>query len=446
MLEDQAIFVTEPVTLWAVLDPISHLPLFDRATAGLDAAERGSCRKSDPSGSDRNSSGLDPAVPPPGSAPVQVPPVARRACSRTTRSARCGRERPRCRSRGRVAAGRSGLAAVAVRRRAAALCRGAPGGSQGQQAGSQHRRACAHGWPLPPVRQKINQDFHRGPPGPRIRLNTEQCSLLCSISASRGRPMRDPQACPLLPADPGPTAPAGARPPQSSRDLCPKPASRVPPGGFVRNLHPRSTGGQIPPGAPHDRSRRPSATEAARRLRDGSLSATALTEALLDRIAAREPVLRAFVLSIRRSPCGRRRRPMPGPGGTGGPAAWARLRGEGRAGYRRPAFPVRLAHLGRAPAAQRCRLRRARPPGRRHDSRQDGHDGIRHPAPGADQQPAQPAAYAGRSVPPARRPGRRRGFSMPVSAPRPPAASSARRPIAARSASSRPTARCTGRG
>ncbi|TDH64136.1 MarC family protein [Dankookia rubra] len=40
MLEDQAIFVTQLVTLWAVLDPISHLPLFIAATAGLDAAER----------------------------------------------------------------------------------------------------------------------------------------------------------------------------------------------------------------------------------------------------------------------------------------------------------------------------------------------------------------------------------------------------------------------
>lgn len=37
-----------------------------------------------------------------------------------------------------------------------------------------------------------------------------------------------------------------------------------------------------------------SATEAARRLREGGLSATALIEALLDRIAVREPVLRAF--------------------------------------------------------------------------------------------------------------------------------------------------------
>lgn len=38
-----------------------------------------------------------------------------------------------------------------------------------------------------------------------------------------------------------------------------------------------------------------SATEAARRIRAGSLSATALTEALLARIAAREPAVRAFV-------------------------------------------------------------------------------------------------------------------------------------------------------
>ncbi|MDO9708323.1 amidase [Paracraurococcus lichenis] len=36
------------------------------------------------------------------------------------------------------------------------------------------------------------------------------------------------------------------------------------------------------------------ATDAARRLREGSLSAAALTEALLDRIAAREPTLRTF--------------------------------------------------------------------------------------------------------------------------------------------------------
>jgi multiple antibiotic resistance protein len=40
MLEDQAIFVTQVITLWAVLDPISHLPLFIGATAGLDRAER----------------------------------------------------------------------------------------------------------------------------------------------------------------------------------------------------------------------------------------------------------------------------------------------------------------------------------------------------------------------------------------------------------------------
>ena len=55
------------------------------------------------------------------------------------------------------------------------------------------------------------------------------------------------------------------------------------------------------------------ATEAARRIRAGSLSATALTEALLARIAAREPEvprLRPWLdpaLALR----GRRRRPMP---------------------------------------------------------------------------------------------------------------------------------------
>lgn len=40
MLQDQAIFVTQLVTLWAVLDPISHLPLFIGATVGLSVAER----------------------------------------------------------------------------------------------------------------------------------------------------------------------------------------------------------------------------------------------------------------------------------------------------------------------------------------------------------------------------------------------------------------------
>jgi multiple antibiotic resistance protein len=40
MLQDQTLFLTQLVTLWAVLDPISHLPMFIGATAGLDAAER----------------------------------------------------------------------------------------------------------------------------------------------------------------------------------------------------------------------------------------------------------------------------------------------------------------------------------------------------------------------------------------------------------------------
>jgi multiple antibiotic resistance protein len=40
MLPDQSLFLTQIVTLWAVLDPFSHLPMFIGATAGLDAAER----------------------------------------------------------------------------------------------------------------------------------------------------------------------------------------------------------------------------------------------------------------------------------------------------------------------------------------------------------------------------------------------------------------------
>lgn len=40
MLDDQALFVTQLVTLWAVLDPISHLPLFMGATTGLTDGER----------------------------------------------------------------------------------------------------------------------------------------------------------------------------------------------------------------------------------------------------------------------------------------------------------------------------------------------------------------------------------------------------------------------
>jgi multiple antibiotic resistance protein len=40
MIDDQALFITQLLTLWAVLDPISHLPLFMTATAELDAAEK----------------------------------------------------------------------------------------------------------------------------------------------------------------------------------------------------------------------------------------------------------------------------------------------------------------------------------------------------------------------------------------------------------------------
>ena len=37
MLPDQQLLLTQLITLWAVLDPISHLSLFMAATAGLDS-------------------------------------------------------------------------------------------------------------------------------------------------------------------------------------------------------------------------------------------------------------------------------------------------------------------------------------------------------------------------------------------------------------------------
>jgi len=40
MLPDQSLFVTQLLTLWAVLDPVGHLPLFMGATASLEARDR----------------------------------------------------------------------------------------------------------------------------------------------------------------------------------------------------------------------------------------------------------------------------------------------------------------------------------------------------------------------------------------------------------------------
>jgi multiple antibiotic resistance protein len=40
MLPDQTLFLTQLLTLWAVVDPISHLPLFIGATADFTGAER----------------------------------------------------------------------------------------------------------------------------------------------------------------------------------------------------------------------------------------------------------------------------------------------------------------------------------------------------------------------------------------------------------------------
>jgi multiple antibiotic resistance protein len=40
VIDDQTLFITQLLTLWAVLDPISHLPLFMTATAELNATEK----------------------------------------------------------------------------------------------------------------------------------------------------------------------------------------------------------------------------------------------------------------------------------------------------------------------------------------------------------------------------------------------------------------------
>ncbi len=40
MLDDYSLFITQLVTLWAVLDPIGHLPMFMGATGGLEERQR----------------------------------------------------------------------------------------------------------------------------------------------------------------------------------------------------------------------------------------------------------------------------------------------------------------------------------------------------------------------------------------------------------------------
>jgi len=40
VIDDQALFITQLLTLWAVLDPVSHLTLFMTATTGLTPAEK----------------------------------------------------------------------------------------------------------------------------------------------------------------------------------------------------------------------------------------------------------------------------------------------------------------------------------------------------------------------------------------------------------------------
>ena len=99
------------------------------------------------------------------------------------------------------------------------------------------------------------------------------------------------------------------------------------------------------------------ASAAAAQLRDGTLTAEALTRSCLERIAEREPVTKAFsyldpVLAISQRPQGRQ-------GLYQGRAARPAARREGHDRHRRHADQPQLADLRRPAAGPRCRLRRA---------------------------------------------------------------------------------------
>ena len=91
-----------------------------------------------------------------------------------------------------------------------------------------------------------------------------------------------------------------------------------------------------------------------------------------------------------------RRNPQGGPAGR--TAAWPAVRHQGRAGYRRHAVAIRLADLGRAPAAGGRGGGGAGAAGGGDRGRQDGDDRIRRAPSGSHHQSAQPGAHAGRLV------------------------------------------------
>ena len=216
----------------------------------------GICRKSDPSGSDRNSSGLDPAAPSPGSAPVQVPPVARRrVVEELVQHAAAGGGR----GAEAVAGWRRGIrawAAVAVWRRAAAVVPRRPRRKPGPAGRFPTSSCCAMAGLSHPHGERSTRIFTADHLGPRIRLKRNNVPIMFDPWRQGGDRCLTRMLTPPLrrPLDHGP-----GRRPAAPVFTGPFSEARIsaPPGGFVRNLHPRSTDRRIPQGPRYDRSRRP---------------------------------------------------------------------------------------------------------------------------------------------------------------------------------------------
>ena len=144
------------------------------------------------------------------------------------------------------------------------------------------------------------------------------------------------------------------------------------------------------------------AKQAVRLMHDGKLRPEELTEAYLERIAEREPTVRAFACFdpgyARQSAASARPGPLHGmPIGIKDVLDTADMPSR-----------IRLSHLERLAAQGRLRPRRLGPPGRRRGDRQDRHHRVRHPHARPHDQPRQSRPHARRLVLRLRRRRRRR--------------------------------------
>ncbi len=174
---------------------------------------------------------------------------------------------------------------------------------------------------------------------------------------------------------------------------------------------PNRPAGRHPAGRPSARGRGPaghrrlgaecahmkplSASEAVAKIEAGTLTSEALVRACLERIAEREPTVRAWayldpdlaLAQAKAADVSERRH-----------AARRADRREGHHRHPRHADRPQLADLQGQGAVRRCRLRGALPDRQRGDPGQDGDHGIRQPPSRPDDQPAQRRAHAGRLV------------------------------------------------